>query len=239
MLYLQEIFDDLALGEFTDLAIGNSTTGSITAEKYPKVISAINRGLLNLYTRFPLKQKECLIYQREGKSLYYLRAAHLGDPNGGDSEIYIDNTVEQYPDNDIILLTGAFDSLGEVIYLNNPKYPDDIFTPEFDVLKMKPADPLKIISLVYQAAYPKIVIEEGFDPKTYELTFPSFLKAALLNFVASQFFVGKKGQATEGNANINNTFLSKYSYECKLLVELGLVVKAEIDTDRFDSNGWC
>lgn len=238
MLYLQEIFEDLAHGEFASLAIGNSATGSVTADKYPKVVSAINRGLLALYSQFPLKEKECTIYQREGKTLYYLREDHVGDPNAGDPEIYIDNTCEQYPENDIILLTGAFDDSGAEMYLNNHKYPDDIFTPEFDILKMTPGDPLKIISLVYRASYPKIIIEDDFNPETYKLTFPSFLKAALLNYVASQFFTGKTTKAAEGEANLNNTFLSKYSYECKRLKELGLVSETENDSDRFDNNGW-
>lgn len=238
MFYLQEIFDDLAYGEFANMAIGNSSFGSITPDKYPKVVSLINLGLLDLYTRFILKKKELTLYQKENKNIYYIRPEHLGYPLGGDPEIYIDDTAESVPDNDIIKFLRAYDDSGNEIRIDNIKYPNDIFLLEPDVIKMIPADPLKILSIVYQASYPKIIVDQLFNPATYELYFPKFLKMALLAHVASRLFVGKTTKTTEGETNLGNTFQYRYETECNRIETLNLTPEIDEVAEQFYSNGW-
>jgi len=238
MFVLQELFNDLAYGEFANMAIGNSNTGSITPDKYPKVVSFINLGLVDLYSRFILRKKECVIHQRPGKTLYYVRAEHMGNPLGGDPEIYIDGIMENPPDNDIICFIEAFDEMGIQIPINIASRKDGLFLPEPDVISMVPSDPPKIISIVYQAAYPKIVITGTFDPLVYPLYFPSFLRTALMAHVASRFYVGKETKAAEGEAHLTNTFLYRYEAECVKIISNSLIPAVTESAEQFDSNGW-
>jgi len=238
MFYLQELFDDLAYGEFANMAIGNSVAGAIPPNKYPKVVSLINLGLLDLYSRFILKRKECVIHQREYKTLYYIRPPYIGDPFGIDPEIYIDGTVEDPPANDIIKFIEAYDEAGNELHINDARYPLDIFIPEPDVIKMVPADPLKVVSLVYQASYPRVIIDGTFDPMVYPLYFPGFLKTALLSHVASRLFVGKESKAAEGVTNLSNTFLYRYESECAKIEKLSLVPMVDDEAEQFTNNGW-
>ena len=70
---LQTIFDQLIHGELSQLFIGGAETSDvIVPDNYPKVISYINMGLLELYKRFPLRLKELVIQQNEGIGTYIL-----------------------------------------------------------------------------------------------------------------------------------------------------------------------
>ena len=51
-MVLQDLFDTLASGEFSGLSLGQSVTGSIKEEAYPKVVAALNRGLVEIYKRY-------------------------------------------------------------------------------------------------------------------------------------------------------------------------------------------
>jgi len=238
MFYLKELFNDLAYGEFSNISLGNSLAGVSDINQYPKVVSAINAGLLALYTRFQLKTKKLILYQRADKFLYYIRSSHMGDPNAGDPEIYIDGLGDDPPNGDIIRFIEAYDVDENEIFINDPKHPDDFKTPELDILKITPSDPLKVITLVYQAAYPKIVITEDFDPDTYALYFPEFLRPALLAKVASRILTGKTTNAVEGQAHAGNTFMYAYEVACKRIESLGLVSNVEIESTQFVDNGW-
>lgn len=238
MLYLQEIFDDLAYGELANMAIGNSSVGSITPDKYPKIVSLINTGLNALYTRFCIKKKELVLYQRTGISTYYLRIDHLGDPRAGYEEQYIDELVEDPPDNDIIKILEAYDDSGNEIAINQANRPNDIFMPAQDIIQIKPRDPLIIIFLVYQAAYPRIIIGEEFDPKNVALFFPRYLKEALLSFIAARLFVGKSSQITEGQQNPTNTFRYQYEIECNKIEKGFLIPELQEEDNHFQNSGW-
>jgi len=238
MITLKELFDDLSFGEFANMALGTSINGGMPVDKYPKVVSLINLALLDLYTRFPLKEKEFKVYQRAGKSIYYVRADYMGDPLAGDPEVYIDGTGEDPPNGDIIKFTRAFDELGVEVAINKIQCPDGIFLPEPDVLKMVVGDVPKVISMVYQAAYPKIMIDVTFNPVAYNLYFPSFLKMALLAHVAARLFVGKDSSAVEGEPGLNNTFQYKYETECLKIEKLSLAPGVDEEFKQFESNGW-
>lgn len=238
MLTLKELFDDLAHGEFAHMAIGNARVGTIQPDRYPKLVSLINAGLLDLYTRFSLKTKEINLHQRAGKTLYYLRSEHAGDPNGGDDEIYLDATIGEGISNDIIKITKAYNDMGERVHINDARYPEDIFMPEQDIIKMTPSDPVSVISLVYQASYPRITITEGFDPATEKLYFPRYLKRALMAFVAASLFTGKTSNSVEGQGSVTRSFLYRYEAECLRIEGNTLDLEVEEEPEQFSNNGW-
>jgi hypothetical protein len=126
MLYLQDLFDQLAYGKFSNMAVGNSVTKSIKEEGYKRIISVLNTGLYDLYTRLVLKKKEFTLYQRSGVTRYYLRPDNIGNVNCGDPNVYIDDQDDPI-EQDIVRLLEAYDSEGEPIRIKDKNYPDDIF----------------------------------------------------------------------------------------------------------------
>ena len=240
MFYLQDLFDELGYGELQELAIGKYLPDSDLMREYPGILTLINSGLTDLYSRFKIKEKEFDLHQRAGKSLYYLRAGHVGDPLAGDAEIYIDGTGNDPVDGDIIRLLEAYDADGNEVHINSPQFPLDIFTPEVDIIKVALPDSqeaLKVISLIYQASYPKIVIGDDPDPEAFALYFPLFLKKALRLYIAGSMFVGKASNAQE-KGNLSSSFLYQYELECTKIESLGLVPQRGNSRANFESTGW-
>jgi hypothetical protein len=238
MLYIKEIFDSLAYGELTNMAVSKASNNSINPSEYLRIVSYINEGLLDLYTRFTIRTKEFDLYQRSGVTRYYIRSAHLGDPTAGDDDIYIDNTQEDSIDADIIRLITAYDSLGNEVRINNAAYPDDFFNPEPDILTIVERDPVEVFSIKYQAAYPKISLNSSFDPATYELHIPAYIVKPLKAIVASKLFTGKAGKTTENNQSLQNTFLHQYEIACAEIVDRSLIPQEREEDERFTNNGW-
>jgi hypothetical protein len=236
MITLKEIFDNLAYGEFANLALGNSPLGTLTEDKYPKIVSAMNLGLVEIYKRFILKRKKCLLMQQTGVTTYYLRSDYVGDY----LETVDDGSYEESAFNDdLIKVLEVEDAAGEDIPLNNPRYPDTgVFTQAFDTITMQPASPLKTLTLTYQAEYPKIVITDDFDPTEIRLFFPNFILEALLAYIAARVFKGKTSKSAEGETNLSTTFNYQFENACKKITELGLAEEAEELATNFTNKGF-
>ena len=250
-MLLQELFDNLAAGEFANLAVGNSITGSITEASYPKMVSHINMGLREIYKRFLLKKKECTLYQQEGVTTYYLRSTHVGYVGSMGPDVYIEDVYNDTFDDDVIKVLEAYDSLGDSIPVNDPRKQNvgilysaadsvdiRITTLAFDTIKMVPCDPLQAVTLVYQASHPKIVITEDFNPATYQLYFPDFIETALMAFIASRLYKGKASKAVEGEVREYNTFFYQFEKACKEIKDLGLAEELLTEENGFERKGW-
>jgi hypothetical protein len=234
MQTLQDLFDNLAYGEFANLALGNSPLGSITEDKYPKVVAAINMGLTELHKRFVLKKKKVLLTQQTGVLVYYLRSDYLGDY----LEDFEQGEIESL-DDDIIRVLQIVDADGTDVPLNNPRYLDTgVFTDGHDILSMVPATPLKTLTVIYQAKYPRIKVTETFDPERVKLYFPEFITEPLLAYVAARVFKGKTSKAAEGEHNISATFHYQFEAACKKIMELGLAEEPPEVNSRFVNKGW-
>jgi len=240
MITLQKLFDDLAYGKLTGLAMGNSITGSITEAQYPKIVSAINLGLIDLYKRFPLKEKECKLHQQTGVTLYYLRSEYVGDVGTMSADSYIEDSEEDPFEDDVLKVTEAYNEDEKPVPLNNNAYRSTgIFTPSHDIIKMVPADPLKIISLVYRARYPEIEVTDNFDPEKINLYIPDTIREALLLFVASEVFSGKASKNAEGEPNVAMSFVYRYENTCQKLLNEGVFTDVNDTHSNFEAKGWC
>ncbi|MBT7349178.1 hypothetical protein HN803_00060, partial [candidate division WWE3 bacterium] len=59
------------------MALGNSVLSTITEEKYPKIVSNVNLGLIEIYKRFTLKEKRIDLYEQTGITHYLIRSDYL------------------------------------------------------------------------------------------------------------------------------------------------------------------
>lgn len=214
-MLLQTFLDELSFDELSNLYISKNLPefGILTAD-HCRVISIMNSGLLDLYSRIILKEKEFNLYQRADRVFYPIRAMYMGDPNAGDDQIFIDSTGDDPPNGDIIRWLEAFDAEGNEVFIDNPGYPYDLFTSEYDTFKLvhQEGTDLRVISLVYQAAYPKIDYTEDIDLDSYELTFPPFITKALRLYIAAAMYAGKANRSTE-KGSLSSQYLYQYETE--------------------------
>jgi len=239
MITLKQLFDDLAYGELAGMSMGNSVVGSITAAQYPKIISATNLGLIDLYKRFHIKEKECKVHQHADVNVYYLRSEHIGVVGSMTDDLYIEDSDDDHFEDDVLKVTEAYDEDEVPVPVNNNAYRSTgIFTPSHDVIKMVPADPVKVISIVYRARYPEIFIADDFDPADVDLYIPDAIREALLLNIASRVFSSKASKNAEGVPNFAMSFQFRYDSLCKQLENESVFQDVNDTHNNFESKGW-
>ena len=235
---LEYLFDLLASGEFSNIAIGQSVTNSITAENYPKIVNNINLGLIELYKRFKLRKKSINLHQVTGVPEYYLRSEYVTSSNYINTGGYLTEPTDEDFTDDIIQVIEAYREDGSVLPINDKNYPTGLFTTAYDIVKVQPFTPLETLSLVYLASYPKIEIDDDFNPASVILTFPTWLYEPLLAYVAARVFQGKSSKAAEGERSLYTTFMYQYENACKRIELQGLASVDEEVTTVFNERGF-
>lgn len=222
---LSEILDSLASSELANLNFVED--GDIVEAKIPKVVSAINLGLIKLYTRFKLKKGILLLNITESITQYELSTPNVvssSNPNG-----YI--TTEDYTGDLIEILTitssdGSnipYDGSGSLVLLKP------------NLIKFRSTPTTTTYAIEYSALPTKTVYVNSTD---VNVDLPETYLHALLMFIASRFAspVGISFDANRNSMDMN--YLQQYEVECQRLESLGLDVGNDLDTDLFSERGF-
>lgn len=220
---LQEIFDQLSYGEFSQLSIGGADTGVINEGNYARVLGHLNLGLTALFKRFKLKERRLTMPLQANADVYQLNF------------------------DDILKIEKILTSDDVELSLNEEGNPYSCFTPTLTSIRVPQSireqgtdlpDELLTTSLtvVYRANHPKLVMTLGvLTPQTKDIELPSSHLQALLYFVASRAN-NPVGMVNEFNAG--NTWYKKYELECQRLEQENLQVDQAAGNYRLERNGW-
>ncbi len=184
---LQDFCKRLANGRLSNTSMVEDSSGLIIKVAHkPKVIDAINEGLIRLYTRFILNEKDVVIGLKASITSYHLNSLYsesLAPQVGveypyildGDSEVFI---------NDVIRIMAVYDNDGVKLPLNNATESTSVFTPVFDTVRI--SDPItdQRITVVYQAKHATLVNTSPLQ----EIILPDTLYGALEAYVAYLLF---------------------------------------------------
>lgn len=236
MLLLSDLFDTLAFGELSGIKLGSA--GEIVEANYPKIVSHINLGLLELYKRFNIKRDELTIYQHADTTRYNLKSEHLGAVADMAADVYILEDEDNPFADDLIKVLEVYDEDEDQLPLNDKNDSTSVFTPSPDILKMTPASPVETVSVLYKASHPKIVITDNFDPDVYELEMPEFLQEALLFYVAARAFSGIKTGGVDTAKNPTYALLTQYETACHKIQMFNLEPEVNDTQTGFENNGW-
>lgn len=240
---LQDIFEQLSGGEFSQLSIGGQDAGVINANNYAKVLGHVNLGLTALYRRFTLKEGRLILQMQEGQTKYKLMSPYAVNAVGSSVPVrYIIDTVDDPFQDDIIKIERVLDELGEELGLNDASDPLSVFTPSALTLQL-PTDPaedkhleVQALTVVYRANHPKLVVGAGeFTPAAVEVQLPDTHMEPLLYYVASRVN-NPVGMSNEFHAG--NSYYAKYEAACQELEGKGLQVNHASVSDRLARNGW-
>ena len=222
---LGEILDSLASSELANLNFVDN--GDIVEAKIPKIVNAINLGLVKLYTRFKLKKG--IITVRTSASIleYALTVSNvmtIDNPYGYiETPNYSGNLIE------ILKITSSdgvdisFDGSGSLVLLKP------------DLLKFLTAPNVSYYAIEYSALPAKVVYTDSTD---IEVELPDVYLHALMLFVASRFAspVGISFDANRNSMDMN--YLQQYEAECQRLESLGLDVGNELTLNLFSERGF-
>ena len=222
-MYLQEVFDQLSDGEFSQISIGGAPAGVIDESNTGKVINHLNLALTSIYKRFYLKESRLEIPLQTGTSTYQLNIVDILNVEqiltDGGTALSLDRSDDPFS----CFMTTT----------NTLRVPEAFVTPGSEI-----PDALKTenIIVVYRANHPKLTLMQGLmQAETTPIELPASYLMALLYFVASRAHnpIGMVNEFHSGN-----TWFMKYEGECKRLELESLQVDTPTENTRLERNGW-
>lgn len=245
---LQEIFDQLTTGEFSQISLGGQQAGVINELNRGKVMNHLNLGLTALYSRFTLKENSIKLQLIPLVDTYVITSNYAVNARKARADVrYLIDTPEMPFADDIVKFKKVQTEEGVDLDLNNHGNRLSVFTPSATTVKVPrgmvtgdqnlPASMrTDSLTLTYQASHPFLAEGIGFfDPKRLDVELPPTHLTALLWFVASRAH-NPIGMGQEFNSG--NTYYAKYENECARLEGNGLDVDQDSDSDRLERNGW-
>lgn len=238
---LAEIFTQLAVGEFSQLALGGNGSGVLPEETYPKVIPHVNLGLTALYKRFPLKEGSVSLQMVAGRNTYPLKVAYaVANRRSREATRFILDSTDYPFIEDVLKIERVYNTLGKEMGLNDESDADSCFTPTATTLKV-PNSLIEVptpgvIRVVYRANHEKIVMGlTSFDPTRVEVELPDSHLEPLLYYIASRVH-NPIGLSNEFHAG--NNYAAKYEASCLELETKNLRVDQGSQNTRLERNGW-
>jgi hypothetical protein len=226
---IKDLFRQLSYGELSNLSIGGSGSGEIKADKYPQLVHYLNDGLIALYTRFVLSEKELLVEMVENITQYHLRLKYTESAGEEGEPDYIKDDGNPFL-NDLVRVLSVWDGDGCQFVLNDVENCNSLFTPTPDTIQVpEPADG-EILAVVYQARPPKLtdVADGEADILDQEFELPIILENALRQYIAHKVFFHIGGQENLIKAQ---NYLGTYEAIC-LDVEQRDLVNQSIHTSH-------
>ena len=153
---LGEILSGLSKGELQSLAIGGSGSGVIPEEHRATLIEHINKGLLQLFARFPLKEAQVVIELHDHIDIYYLREKYcsLNEDSPVDKRYrYIAETPESRFGNNVLRIDQVFNKEGKRQDLNDDPMCPSVRIPEFDAIQVPCPITGEILFVIYRASH--------------------------------------------------------------------------------------
>lgn len=209
---LLELYEMLENGELRQHPI---FCDGLAVEDYPKVNVAINNALINLYGRFPLKQRQLTLIMHEAIDTYLLNSKYAWSVTKGKALTFIDDGLEPFTD-DINKIVGIKDEANYYIPMNDQMDCRSVFTIDTNTVKIPNPVEGNVYFVTYLANHPKISKD---SPTNTEITLPENFYPALCNYVGYRLYSGSTDQMALAKANM---LLTGYEQQCQQADTFGL-----------------
>ena len=225
-MLLTEILDSLAGSELANLNC--VVDGAVLTAKIPAIVTAINIGLVKLYTRFQLKRRLLTLKVTSTQLVYSLVSANAVSVNVGGYILDVDDPFT----NDIIQLLTMTSTAG-----NNIRFDGFngvmLLSPKTFRFAEAPDDDTYVIEYVARPA--KVVYVDDTD---IEVDLPDAYLPPLLAYIASRFY-SPVGIALDSNrSSLDVSYLQRYETECQLLENKGINTGNYLESDNFTQHGF-
>jgi hypothetical protein len=204
---VQDFITLVRYSELNNISVGDNTDA---------IIAFINLGLIELYTRFPLKVEEHIISLEEGTTFYDMPSNFM----------YPLEAYRETPEANSTALVK--------VSINKEEDPYSIFFPDWNSVQIPLVATGAYISIIYVAKpAPILNTVEGLAA---DLDLPDTLLDALSSYVGYRGHLGVRGDAEAEN----NAHWIRFDRNCKKARELGVSHPADNlwDSDRLSYKGF-
>lgn len=189
---ISELFRRLSFGELSNLAISGEGSGTIIEPKHPQIIQYCNDGLLKIFSRFLLQEKDLLIEMVEGVTSYHLKRQYAESSNSDETWVYIKDLPGDPFLEDVIKILAVYGPDGDKLPLNDASREDSLFTPAPDVIQVPYPIGGLALGVLYQARHLPL-LDAGETYLEQKIRIPFFLEKALTSYIGHQVFSHMNG----------------------------------------------
>lgn len=236
-MLVTELIRRLSHGPLSNLSMANEGDGTIKPSKLPSIIDHTNEGLLKLFSRFNLSEKELILQLQEGQTSYRLIAKYAESRQDEYPDVtpYILDEFDPFMD-DLIQVLRVNRTGGATLPLNNDGVPNSLYTPMVNVLQVPVVWPGVPLFVTYQAKHVPLVLDDAQPNSTTEIDLPSVLEEALLSYVAHKVFFHMNGQEHSVKAGEH---LAMFNASCEEVTMKDLVNESQSHTTmKFHDRGF-
>lgn len=232
---LDDLFAELSYGELSNLALSNNGDGTIVDAKKPQLLHFTNEALIDLHTKFNLKEDSLMLRTVEGKTQYFLKSAY--STTGFDELVadwpYIEDTVEKPFKEDVLKVLSVDSSNGYSRSVNNYEDIFSIYTPKPLEIQVPFFTENEVLAVHYQALPDRVGLGEGMNQ---EFNLPLTLHSALKAYVAYKVY---STMNTAESMNASQMHLVNYAGLCAQAVDRdSLNLSVSNTNSKFRNNGW-
>ena len=231
---LSTIFEHLTHGPLSNLAVGQGIPGEVAQASLPKLITLVNAGLVDLYTRFALRTRDITVQLSDGKNIYPLTSDFAESNTESVETKYILDGTSVYPfTDDIISIDEVYNELGTRIPLNDYHAAGSVMTPEPSVIQVPYTNRENMLAIIYRAL-PTKISTSLLDPSIEEVTLPYHFMEALISFVAWKMYTPiDGGESPQGMLHQGN-----YLKALSVISQTNTGIEDAFTNQRFEVNGW-
>jgi hypothetical protein len=208
-MFLSQIFDALTYGELSNLSLGSLEYGGVKPEHYPKLITNINSGMIELYKRFPLKTSTVPVVLVTDTTSYTIDAT------------------------DILKIDKVVDAEGTEYPINDMDDTTSVFVPEYNLLQVPFATTGTTLTVTYRAAPVKLDLNPA-DPDAVNVPIPDSMLECIIAYVVSK--IHASGPATDNN--LAGMYYNKFHTACDFVERMGLIQTDGDTNTKFDDAGF-
>jgi hypothetical protein len=232
-MQISEMFRQLSLSEFSNIALGDKGAGTIRVSDQNRVILALDDGLIQLYQRFLVKEKILFLQAQEGKSFYRIHPDYAFTNTGvTDGPHYIIDNANAPFTGDFHRFLDIADEIGNRYTLNSEMSEYSLFTPEYDLLQIPRPIVGALYAVEYQALHPTLVP----DDTTQTIELPPNLVRPLRYYAASMVYGSMN---TQENTAKGIEYFNKYEELCVRLEQTDLLNTSRNQAlHKFDTRGF-
>ena len=200
---LRELFKYLGSGELKHTFVNMFDTTEVDPVHYKELVQHVNLGIQQLYTRFPLLEKEYIVNLEYGVSTYTLPS-------------------------DLLRVNVIYDYTGRQLPVNDENASNSVFLPSTYTLQVPWADGTDI-SVIYRAIPEDLVIDED-DLDTsldQEISVPPYMNEALFSYIEYRV---RKSQGGESAIQLSQVAKQLFEASCNEIEKRNLTNNGDIST---------
>ncbi len=192
----------MIISDIINTAKLSELSGTASKDNDAAIVSYINMGMLELYTRFQLKTEEYVINLVDNQTFYEMPANFMIATEAfGETEANKYDDVKRIP-------------------INNSECPNDsVFFVDWNTVQIPGSQTGAAISIIYVAKPEPITLAQATDGTT-ELELPDTLIDALLSYLGYRAHLGIRGEAQSEN----DAHWARFQRNCDIAIDRGVVM---------------